>query len=750
MVLWATAGLAAPQVTAVTFRGPVGPDGAEMRAQTWFLVHGPALPARLVDAVRSLEQVRGVGGVDVHTEGDAERVTVTFEYDGRDRRVDSTAALDPDLPPAWGQHLMERLRGGLRLRPGERYHPYLTYLDRELLRSFLVSRGYRDATVSATVEPVGESVAVTYRVARGPLSVAARVELLGDTFDPPTRAALVSGLKVQAGRPIDPAALDADAERLRRWQCRAGHPRAAVTVGEALVSQPSGAAPGPVSERRFAVTYELDPGPAVRTGRVQVVGRFIPWDVLAALPLRDDMPFCEDLVDREISALQTWLADHGVLRPDIRVHRTPTRWTDGTWTVALTFEVQRPANVRIGRIWFVGARVTGQRVLTTLLEIHEGDLYRQSAVDATVQSLRRSGLFRTVDALVEPAPEAGFAYLTFRLEERDPIGFDVTNQRLIFQNVDLGRWPEDWEEFEEGPALRGDGQRLDIYGQVGRQGIEWRNPLLGRHLIAQVLLNRFDGDADTFEDTWYQLVGGFGLRFLEGRGILLPLVQVELVFASQDATEPLLPILEDTTVTATGGLRASLDLNQLDDERIPYLGFDATFEGAGGGAVDGTARWVEDSGRIRVHLPLWTTDDDQHFVLRLRTSLQQVHVIDGVLAAHRRLFPSARGYGSRALATPVLRGGLTEKLGALQAAEGTAELRIPAPVGRRNAVVPFADAMSIAERTGDLLDDIYPSAGVALTFSLFSERVEGVLWGAWPLRDELSATYVGASIGGSF
>jgi hypothetical protein len=130
--------------------------------------------------------------------------------------------------------------------------------------------------------------------------------------------------------------------------------------------------------------------------------------------------------------------------------------------------------------------------------------------------------------------------------------------------------------------------------------------------------------------------------------------------------------------------------------------------------------------------------------------MSQAFELEGSLPPHRRFFPEARGYTGTALGVVFDRGALDEKLGSTGAVEGSAELRVPLPVGRRNAVVPFVDVIGISPDTAGLLDDLYPAAGALLTLSLFEERLEFSIWGAWPLRDAISARYVGASLGGGF
>ncbi|MEZ4465600.1 MAG: hypothetical protein R3F43_14275 [bacterium] len=101
---------------------------------------------------------------------------------------------------------------------------------------------------------------------------------------------------------------------------------------------------------------------------------------------------------------------------------------------------------------------------------------------------------------------------------------------------------------------------------------------------------------------------------------------------------------------------------------------------------------------------------------------------------------------------PGVEEGETILLGGLHAVDGTAEIRIPLPFGRRNALAPFFDAARVSDDVRSLLrlDEVKTSVGLTVNFSLFDERIEGTVWGAWPLDEDADAEYVGGSFGGSF
>lgn len=710
------------------------------------LLGQPAEPAAIAAAVQAVGALDGVGGVSVDQRAEGGGVALVLRSDGRRRRVgDVTWLLDGiALEAAAGWRLHRRLDAGagLYLAAGERFHPYLMRLDEAAVAGWHRDRGYRDVQVEASARLGDDLATVVFRVDRGERYQVAGVRVAGLPA-----GVEAPGLRTAAGEALSAADLAADRAAVGRALCRAGFPRAAVTAEEAAAGEDG-------ETRRVAVRFVAEPGPRVVVGRVQIVGRWVPWPVQAVLPLREGDPYCPATVEAARRRVADFLRDRGVPDPQIGVSELTFLRPDGRRVVGVTFDIRRLADARVERVWFSGNRVTREDVLRQLTAIGEGDLYRQAAVDASVQAMRRSGLFRRVSAHVIEGSRPDRVFLTFELVEQEAIGFDVTNARLILRNLDVTAWPEDFAAFEEGRAFRGAGQRMDVTGQPDLQSVRWRDGFVSRHVIAEVSLARQTVDNAGFSAQWFTARGGPGLKADEGAASVLVFGEVEWT-GSEIKGGAALPVLDDDLFTAAGGLDGQLDWTRRDDERVQYLGLETSLAGRVGGAIDGgELGWVDSVGRLRLHLPLWSTSRGQHGVLRLTARSRAVVTFRGSeagLPAHRRLFPAARGYGGTAVGLDFeLPKGDALRLGGLYAADASAELRIPMPFGRRNAVSPFVDAASVADTLRGLRDDVYPSVGLAVAFSLFRERLEGVLWGAWPLREEAAASYVGGSLGGNF
>ena len=699
----------------------------------------------LAAITRDLERVAGVGSVRVRRRHQADGVHVVFAHDGAVRRVADVAyvvdgeRLDAVYAARWHRRL-DATTGGLFLAAGTRFHPFLLGLDEAALQAWCADRGYRGARVRSDVSHGDGLTTITWHLDRG-----APYEVISMRVEGASGLDRVPRLRV--GDPISPRVVEHDVRRLRSHLCRDGYPRTRVRVRETP-------ALGESARRGVGVRYVVDRGVRIVAGPVQVAGRNVPVEFVEALPLVEGGPYCPELVEESAQALKAHLRNTGVPDPSVRVHERTWLDPEGRRINSVTFDIRWLSSADVERIWFDGNRVTRTDVLEQMLAIAPGERYQQQAVDASVQAMRRSGLFRRVSVEVVPGSRPDRVYLIFRLVERDALGFDVVDQQLIVFNVDVAHWPDDFADFETGQPFRGAGQRLDAFGQSKFQAVRWRDDFLTRHLVTRLGFERSLSSNAGFEEEWLNASGGFGVKALEGAFRAVLFAEVEWTFTDQ-AADVNLPVLDGDALTTAAGLDLEIDLSSRDDERVEFLGIEFEITGRAGRSVEGADfQWADLTSRARAHLPLWRTSGGQHFVLRTTARLRSVFAdSEGRLQAHQRLFPSARGYSSKSIGVEFdLGDGDALELGGLHALDGAVEIRIPLPFGRRNALSPFAEVAAVSDTRTELLDDVYPTAGLAFAFSFFSERLEGVVWGAWGFRDEAEAghEYVGGALGGNF
>lgn len=744
-LLASVASAAAPRVVSVDLDGAPLP-GASATLDT--LLGREASPVELARLLRALEDIDGSGSFDVELAEQRGRATVRVHHLKRTRRVGEIAVQvdGEDLGAERSRALLRRVavRNRIFLAGGRRHHPYLLEVDRLALMRFYVARGYRDVEVTAVVLQRPGLVDVGWQVRRGARYVYTQPGFAGAPSA--LRGAIGRGLRVRSGAPAVQTDRAADARRIEAALCSAGYPRAEVTTDEHV---------GPVDaegDRPVTVDFRVDAGPQIRTGAVQVVGRYVPQLVVATLPLQERGPYCPDLEEAARVRLVEFLRDAGVPDPTITAHRRTWLRPDGRRVIAVTFDVRRLVSARIERIWYVGNVVTTPEVLRQLTAITEGARYRQSLVDDSVQAMRRSGLFRRVAVDIVEGARPDRVSLRFRVEERPPFRVDPVGRSVTLYNLDLTAWPEDSTDLTQGFAFRGAGQRLDLYGKTESLGFRWFQAFLGRYLIGAAGFRYNTASTLAFDETW--ISGDVGLGLKTATNDISGLLSAQLVWHdSARAAGQTVPVLDGTSLTGAAAFQLSLDFTRRDDERIQYLGIEAQATVRAGTAFAGEPlSWFDDNVRFKLHVPVWRTQRGQHWVLRLGLRNRAVIPLgDSVLPGNLRQRPSARGYASKAFGVVVTGpNDASERIGALQAMDASLELRVPLPYGRRNGVIPFLDAATAADTLAGLPDEVRYAAGLALTFSLFSERVEGVVWAAWPLDADAEAEFVGGGFGGGF
>lgn len=742
------------RIVRVEFEGPPVEAPALMAALGAELEGEAATEEVLVEAVRRLEEVAGVGDVEVVRRRVDGGVEVVFRYRQRQRRISALRfAVPPErglagLSPAEVRRRVAAAIGPLHVEPGSVFHPFLARVDRDAIRRYLRERGYREARVDVAVAPVGPGlVRVTFGVRPGPLHVVEDVSIAGSTLGPAARAELRGELVTEEGEAVSEVELATDAVRVARAQCLRGHPEA--RAEPAIRPLPVRRADG-VPVRPVEVRFEVAPGPFVRTGRVRVVGRRVPPGLLRTFRLQPEGPFCPVLVDEAVERIAAWLRERGVPDPTIEVETRPAVDAAGRRRVVVTFAVAVAPPARVERIWFRGNVVTHEDVLRQLLALREGEVFRASRLVRSVQAMRRSGLFRRVEAEVVDAPDPAGVYVYFFVEERELFGFRAFGQRIVFRNVAVGDWPEDMEAFEHGLAFRGGGQFVDIVAQADRQALLWRDPFILPSALARFGIERQEIDEDVFEEQWVQIEAGFGASLLEGAVTVIPFGQIEWADTEQ-ILGPLLPLPEGSGWAAAVGLEGAFDFRLRDEERVPYLGLAFTIDGRYGWSLDRPdVDWSQYRARLDGDLPLWTTAFGRHGVLDLSVALSQVFTDNPErLRANRRIFPQLRGYDDDGVGLLFEIGAEDVVLGGFKGAAASAEIRVPLP-GWRNAVLPFYDVGSVSDDGyAELLDELHHAVGVAVAFTLLDETFEARLWVAYPFRREAERQFVGGTFGGN-
>ncbi len=731
VLLVSAALMAAPLVTSVKVEASGG-DTAAIEARLATLIGKRAKPALIAGALRGVEDVLP-GGASVEIKGGA----ITVRCDGRRRRLGRLAVVMGDRAPdderSW--RLLRQIQTyahPLTLTEGRPFHPFLLEVDEGVVRRYFVGRGFLDARIEAELSETDALVTVVLRVRAGPRYRIGKVDVEGFSVSEDVRDRLYT--RPGNRRRPAPWRIEADAERLRAHVCRAGHPDAKIEVKQAR----DGATLG--------VTFVVRPGPAVKVRGFEIVGRELPKAVVDGLPMRDGAPFCRDLLRKTEARVLDHLRDNG--HPDGHVEATARNVRGGA---RVTVRVRAQSEVRVTRIWFEGNTVSRRHILQLLVEVQPGDVFRQSAINASLQTLLRSGLYKSAKARVEPGAAPGERYLTFVVKERDFVSIDVVEQSLTLHNLDVSHVAAEVDLLSRGAYLRGSGQSLEVHAQSTWQGFNFEDRFSNQHLVSRLAANRRDVDFGTgLDEIYYDGEVGIGVEVLDHRAQLLPFFLYEWSDVTGEAFEG---IANGSVVNTAVGVEAGVDVSELDTERVRYLGLELSAR-----YLYGTARLGGDATlhRLRTsmafHVPLGTTRRGQHFVLRLRGAYAILEPVEGDPAPHLRPQPSIRGYDNLVLRRTLAEGTLDEvtiEVGAREVTEATIEIRIPLPF-RRHAVSPFLDTSTMADDGDTSLSNGRVSTGAAYHFSFFDERLEGFLYLVYPLVDDAELEYVGFGADGSF
>ena len=503
----------------------------------------PGRAERAAERVRAELERRGWRSARVLVRAEGEplaHVVLTVEQ-GRPVRVSSITVEGDDVPAR------ATALAAARVRPGEVLDSVELAEDGRRMRQALHAAGYLQARVGApSVTLDGDRARITVRIDPGP-----RVEVRFTGNEAAGDSELRDAASIDADQPLDAAALEITAARLRTWYRLRGHARAEVTPSD--VATP---------ELR-TITFQVEEGPRYRVSRIAFTGadhldaRDLHEALVAALAL--------EVPGGDAAAADTERAQRAAGSPHPkRARLVPPpgdAWEPGAWEEAIARVVDQVRSDGYLEAAHVGTRVTtdaatrridveialreGPRTFVESVEVEgvsavpraeidrlvrvvPGDPFSFAAIEQTRAAIAahyvaQGFLYVRADVSEEVSPDRASARLRFRVDEGPRVrianvilnGNRRTRDDVVRDAITL----RPGDVYAQDAVARSQAQllRLGVFRSVGLRLSEPEVPDGEKDLTVELA-----------ERPWRSLAPGFGFSIANGPRAFVELVQPNL------------------------------------------------------------------------------------------------------------------------------------------------------------------------------------------------------------------------------
>jgi outer membrane protein assembly factor BamA len=279
-------------------------------------------------------------------------------------------------------------------------------------------RGYLAASVTAApaiIEHDPDRATLVFNVASGPRTTIVRSTVTGRPLV--SAADIQSRLRIEPGRPYEPALLQERLDALVVSMRKRRHYEAAATVAPSLNAD----------RTQVELTVDVQPGPLVT---VTFTGDPLPKDRIDELvPVEREGSVDQDLLEDSARRIEDYLRQQGYWKAQVNVPER--READGQLTIAFT--VNRGSVYRIAPS---GVQVTGHQAVSPddiapLIRLAPGDLFLASSlgtIEGAIRQVYRTRGFATAEiasAVNETGPGVVTPVITIKEGPRVVVG-DVT------------------------------------------------------------------------------------------------------------------------------------------------------------------------------------------------------------------------------------------------------------------------------------------------------------------------------------
>jgi outer membrane protein insertion porin family len=286
----------------------------------------------------------------------------------------------------------------------------------QLIREFLRSRGFRDATVTGRVDdPSADLLKATFVVNEGLRTSIAEYRFEGNKIFSSAELAQNINECMSKNRTdyYDPNVLDYCKHVLANVLRSRGYLQA--KFGEPGLEESSGT---------LVVNILVDEGAIYRFGEIKIEGSklFSPEKLKAMSPLRKgEIADGEKLSEWLYDKLKQLYGDHGYIQYTAEVtpeFKSGPSKSEGV--VDLKVEIDEGRCFKVGKIKFAGEQLPDN--LESMMLIHDCDVYNASLYEKSINNLNNSGLFEFVDkdkdADFRTNEEDGWVDITIKLKRK--------------------------------------------------------------------------------------------------------------------------------------------------------------------------------------------------------------------------------------------------------------------------------------------------------------------------------------------
>jgi outer membrane protein insertion porin family len=350
----------------------------------------------------------------------------------------------------------EDLEGALKVRPKTIFDPEKVRRGIEEAKKLYEKKGYLDASITYTTEPVGENeMVLTYRIDEGKVVRITHLVFEGvRAFSArqlrnvmQTKQAWFLSFVTGAGN-LDSDVLKTDIERLTAFYYDHGY--IDVKIDEPVIKR---------EKTGLTVTIKIDEGQQYKVGSVDISGDLLP-DMAAArkrLSLAPGDVFRTSKLREDITALTEVYGDQGYAFVNV----TPdTTVNPATKTVDVTYKVSKGPEVYIDKIDITGNTKTRDKVIRRELQVQEQQRFSGTKLRRSQERLRRLGFFEDINITTRRAESEDRLDLLVDVKEASTgtfsAGAGISSGETFLFNVRLSEI-----------NLFGRGQRLILNADVG-------------------------------------------------------------------------------------------------------------------------------------------------------------------------------------------------------------------------------------------------------------------------------------------